>query len=189
MRVDGNSRRTATLAVALLLLIVAVVAGCGSGSSTTDASAASSAGSPSEFTRPGDKTTNAYAVFGHEASNEERQAAYLVLKRDYKARAHGAWKTQCSTLSSKLITQVFEATGVSGVEKTCPNALSILARPLASTKKVRVNTLAGSIAVLRVKGRKAYAFYHGTKDKDYVMPMENVNQQWKVAALLEEPIG
>ncbi|HEX4306882.1 MAG TPA: hypothetical protein VHZ54_12665 [Solirubrobacterales bacterium] len=178
-----ENKRTATLATILLILVVTAIAGCGSGSSTTDASAASTGGSPSEFIKPGKKATNKYAEFGHAADDAEREAASKVLTENFKARAMGNWATQCSTLTRTVVKEIEGGPESSGNGQKCAASLKQLALPLSESKPARANTLEGSIDVLMVKGIKAYALYHGTKHKDYAMPMEKEGATWKVASL------
>lgn len=181
MKAGENKRRTAILA-AILLALIAAIAGCGSGSSTTDASAASTGGSPSEFIKPGKKATNKYAEIGHAADDAEREAASKVLTENFKARAKGNWATQCSTLTRPVVKEI-EGPESSGNGLKCAASLKQLASPLSESKAARSNTLTGPIDVLMVKGVKAYALYHGTKHKDYAMPMEKVGNVWKVGSL------
>jgi hypothetical protein len=164
-------------AMALVLLVSA----CGSGSSSTSGSSDPSAPS-AEFTGKGGE--NKPASFGGIADGGEREAASRVLERSLKARAAGDWAAQCATLNASMIAKI-EAEGKKlDAGKGCAKSLRAEAEPLAKTKAIRANTLTGPIDVLRVEGIKGYALYHGTKGKDYAMPMEKNGGEWKVAALV-----
>jgi len=171
---------------AVLLLAAAgaaALAGCGSSSSanTSEAAAAGSAKPSVEFTAKGGNDHP--ASFGVVASEEEREAASKVLEASLKAREGGDWAAQCATLTAAKIEQIHADAPNVGGGKTCASALEAEAQPLSASKAVRADTLTGSIAVLRVKGKKAYALYHGTGHKDYAMEMEKEGGAWKVAQL------
>jgi hypothetical protein len=164
------------------ILIVAIIAGCGGGSSATDASAALAGGSPGEFMKPGSKA-NKYAQFGREASDEQREAASIVLKRNFQAREHANFRGQCASLSEPAVKRVEEEDLLIGVAEGCVAAVKLAAEPLSKSAKARRDTLAGPIDVLRIKGKQAYALFHGNDGKDYEIPMELVGRKWQVGAL------
>lgn len=182
MKEGENKRRTATVTAILLVLIAAAIAGCGSGSSTTDASAASTGGSPNEFTKPGSKA-NKYAHFGKEATNAQREAASVVLKKNFEARAKANFKGQCASLSKAAVKKVEEEDLLIGVAEGCVAAVKLAAEPLSASAKARRDTLSGPIAVLRIQAKEAYALFHGNDKKDYAIPMELEGGKWKVGAL------
>jgi hypothetical protein len=64
-----------------------------------------------------------------------------------------------------------------------------MAAPLKKTAKARADSLEGPIAVLRMKGNKGYALYHGTNHIDYAMLMVKEAGQWKVGALLASELN
>jgi hypothetical protein len=48
--------------------------------------------------------------------------------------------------------------------------------------------MTGPIDALRVENETAYAFYHGTKGEDFVIPMIKEDGEWKVASLQEQEV-
>lgn len=188
----------------LFAALMAVIVGCGGGSSS-DASDGESQVSDSqasnkiEASQPGEgepsqtfvakRGSNRIPKFGEEASAAEREAASKVLEENLKARESGDWAAQCASLSPEAINLVEEGAQAQGVAKgSCAKELKGRAEPLQQTKGLRANTMTGPIDALRFKGSSAYALYHGAAGADYAMPMEKVDGEWKVGALLtEEP--
>lgn len=175
--------------VATVALIVFAV-GCGGGSSSPSSTSGSSTGdaageASAAFLRP-KSPTNRYVKFGSEASAALRNAASSVLSENLKAREEANFAVQCATLNAAAVKKVVEPKKkqVTTRPKTCTKALAEIAQPLPDTEIVRFDTLGGPIAALRIEGKKAYALYHGTDHKDYAMPMEREDGQWKVGALL-----
>jgi hypothetical protein len=119
-------------------------------------------------------------TFGDVASATERDAANAVIVMSLRARQAGDFQTQCATLSASAIEAVPDAKN----RKRCPLALKRFAEPLSATKSTRKDTLRGSISVLRVKGDRGYALYHGTDGKDYAVPLEREADGWKVSSVL-----
>jgi hypothetical protein len=158
------------------VLLLGLLAGCGGSSSASSGSSTNA-----EFIDP--KPTEKIATFGQEASDAEREAASEVLEESLQARAEGDFKKQCATLSKGGIKAVEEGFTVQYDEKNCPRSLGIQAEPLTQTKGVRANTMTGPIDVLRVKGDRGWALYHGTKGKNYAMLMEKEGDDWGVARL------
>lgn len=179
-----------------MLLIAAglsvLAAGCGGGSSSTSSGASSAADTTSasngesgkggegenEFAIPGQK--NEAVEFGKEASDSEREAASVVLEENLEARASHDWAAQCASLNSLGVKAIEENPKNKG--KTCAQVLSV--EGSKAPENLLENTLEGEIDVLRVKGAKAFALWHGTGGNDYAMAMENENGQWKVATLI-----
>lgn len=171
--------------IALLVCVCALSAcGGGSGSSTTSNTTGTSATEPSAEFR-GKGTNGELASAGKESTAAERQAASAVLEKSFEARAAGDWVTQCETLAAGLIQQLEktaskDASTAKG-KATCPEALEALA---GKAKKSSLgNTMTGPLAALRVNGGQAFAFYHGTGGKDYVIPMAEEGGEWKVVVL------
>ncbi len=188
----------------LVVMALAVLAGCGGSTSTPSSTSSSNSssepdpastpssqkggGTSSEFISPGGE--NKYAKFGEEASDEEREAASRILTESLEARQAGEFEAQCSTLSKAPLEELAAGSGApvgltgQALVEACGKGLKKLATPLSGSAEVRKNTLSGEIAVLRVKGKKGYALYHGTEGADYAMPMEKEGLGWKVAALV-----
>ena len=167
-------------AVALVVAAVLLVAGCGGGGSSSSDSSSSS-GTSSEFRDPaGGKEP--IATFGEEAEEDLRGEVSEVLAENLAARENADFATQCATLGVGGMKVIFGKEGVKASE--CQAKLEQLAKPLLRTKGFRVDTLSGEIAALRVKGDQAYALYHGNDGKDYAMPMEEEDGEWKVGALV-----
>ncbi len=151
-----------------------IVAGCGGGTATSATDPDPSA----QFIEKGHE--NVIPRFGKESSVEEREEASAVLTENLKARAAGAFATQCKTLNKEGVASIPEAKGKS----SCPGALKKIGEPLSQTKKARKDTLTGPISALRVKGTKGYALYHGNDGKNYAMPMGKENGSWLVSAIV-----
>jgi hypothetical protein len=174
------------LGMALAAAVVFVLSGCGgggsSGATSSDPPTVAAPGSSKEFTKPGGE--NKFAGYGDEANTAEREAASLILEENFAARAAGEWPKQCASLSPKAIKKLEAATKAAVPKGGGAQSLKAAAEPLSGTKKIRADTLQGPIDVLMVKGTSAYALYHGTGGKDYAVPMEKVNGEWKVGALV-----
>lgn len=186
MNKRGGIQSTFVLIAAVLMAALAV--GCGSGGSSSTADSTSAGGSSAEFIKAGSK--NVAAKFGKEADDAEREAASQVLEYNLNARAAGNWAAQCSSLSASTQKTLEEAPTVvgSGNPVSCSKSLETQAKPESATQEVRANTMTGPIAVLRVKGSKAFALYHGTQGKDYAIPMSKEGGVWKVDAVLTREI-
>jgi hypothetical protein len=167
------------------VLMAALAVGCGNSGSSSSTSAG---GSSAEFIKPGSK--NVAAEFGKEANDAEREAASQVLEGNLQARAAGNWAAQCSSLSAAVQKELEVSPTVVGGGKpvSCAKSLETQAKPESATKEVRANTMTGSVAVLRVKGNKAFALYHGTQGKDYAIPMSKEAGIWKVGSVLTQEI-
>lgn len=183
--------------MSLIPVAVAVLAGCGGGSSSTEGSASNSApttasttsqsepsgAEPSaEFVGKGKNGT--LAKVGTEADASEREAASHVLEESLAARASGDWEAQCATLAAFVIKQVEKAAAILGASGGCAAALEAESAP--TPPSALASTMSGPLAALRVKGKRGFAFYHGAKGKDYVMPMTKEGAEWKVASLQEQ---
>jgi hypothetical protein len=204
-----------TIALLAAVLLSALALGCGSNSSDSSESSSSSGSSSSaesttkasdttseaetgnegeatggkasaEFLSP--KGKNQIAKFGQEADVEEREAASSALEESLQARAGGDWATQCETLSATGIKNVEGSVAANGAGPSCAKQLEAQAQPLSETKEIRANTMTGPIAVLRVKGNKGFALYHGAKGLDYAMPMTKEGDEWKVNALVTQEV-
>jgi hypothetical protein len=186
MTTKGRAQSTFLFIAAVLMAALAV--GCGSSGSSSSTDATSSGGSSAEFIKPGSK--NVAAKFGTEADDAEREAASQVLEGNLEARAAGNWAAQCASLSAKTQKTIEESPSVTpgGKPVGCAQSLETQAQPVSATKEVRANTMTGPIAVLRVKGNKAFALYHGTKGKNYTIPMVKEDGTWKVDSVLTQEI-
>jgi len=164
--------------IAAFICLGLIVAGCGGGSSSTSSSSTTNEEASAAFIKKGH--VNVLPKFGEEASEEEREAVNAIVVENLKAREAADFATQCKTLGRKGMAEVPGAKN----QQTCAKALTELAEPLSKTKEAREDTLKGSIAVLRVKGDKAWALYHGAKGKDYAVPLEKEDGTWKVSSVL-----
>lgn len=191
---------------ALIVAGLAVMIGCGGGSSsnsdstspptsTSDSGATtapqntespSSASEPSkEFLSNG--KNGQLATIGKESSAAEREAASLALEENLDARAAGDWQTQCETLAASAVEQ-FEQAGSTLTPKTsCAKGLEEQAQSLPAF--ARANTMTGPIDAFRInQGINGFAFYHGTRGQDYVIPLIKQDGEWKVVVPQEEEI-
>ena len=155
-----------------LAVLGALAAGCGSGSSTA------ATGPSTEFMAKGGN--NKPATFGEPADQEEFEAAARVLEESLGARAAGEWAKQCATLTPSAIEKIEADAPNFGAKKGCANGLRAEAKPFATTKDSRANSLTGPITVLRVKGKRGYLLYHGAKHRDYAMPVAKEGGEWKI---------
>jgi len=169
-----------------LIGLALIVAGCGGGGSSSSGGGSSSAPSsdPSASPEPNAEFKTSHGgkkivEFGEEGSLEEWEAANAVVVENLKAREAGDWAGQCKTLSQAGIEEI------RGTKKRseCPARLKEIGEPLSRTKKLREDTLPGSIQVLRVKGNQAYALYNGNDGNDYAMPLIKEDGQWRVTRL------
>jgi hypothetical protein len=183
--------------------------GCGGGgsdsSSASSASEAStsntdtsktSAGSEAEPTAEGNSPpSNEFvgsgkngqlAALGTVASDAERSAASRVIEASFQARATADWAAQCATLTAEVVKQVEENASVFGSKPGCVKALEAQAN--GAPEAARANPMEGPVVVLRTYDPKAFAFFHGTRGKDYVVPMEKEGGVWKLAALQEQEV-
>jgi hypothetical protein len=191
-------RRNIAGALIAAVAILAFVAGCGSSSDDSSSNAGSSTASGESSASGGEgsaeflskKGENKIVKFGEEASEEERDEASEVLVENLKARAAADFATQCDSLTKAAIEKVEESAINLGRanEKGCENALQVAAEPLFETEEIRAFNMEGPVGALRVKGKKAYALYHGTENKDYYIEMEKVGDEWKVARLKTEEL-
>ncbi|MBS1882076.1 MAG: hypothetical protein JSS97_03875 [Actinobacteria bacterium] len=168
------------LVLALIGLAVFIV-GCGGGSSSS--SSASSDPSPGPEPSAEFKATGGgkkIVDYGKEGSLKEREAANAVVVKNLKAREAGEWAVQCETLAQTGINEIPGAKN----HGDCPKRLKEIGEPLARTKKLREDTLSGSIAVLRVDENIGYALYHGTDGKEYAVPLKKENGKWGVSGLI-----
>ncbi len=165
-------------AIATAMTIAMVAVGCGGSSANSSDGEASRS-----FLTPGQKSN--FVAFGEESDEDEREAASEVLEGNLEARAVGEWAKQCASLTKAIRKEVEEEISFYGPknQNSCARSLSAQARPASATRAIRSNTLTGPIDALRVKGERGYALYHGTQGKDYAMPMEKEDGEWKVDAL------
>ena len=181
---------------------ILIAFGCGGGSSSSSSDSTSSSGSnqttasqgsaPAGSTEPsieflGEGPNGKLAAVGKEASDVEREAASKVLEESFEAREAGDWAGQCATLASYLIEEIEKAVSVFG-KPGCPKALE--SQAASAPASTRENTMIGPIDALRVKeGFNGFAHYHGTKGKDYIIPMIKQRGKWKLVALTTEEIN
>lgn len=171
---------TGAIIVGLVIAFAAV--GCGGSSSD-----ASDAAGGSTFLKPGNDPK--ITKFGEEADEDERDAASSVLEENLQARAAGDWAKQCESLTPGAVKELQKENAENGeVQGSCAKDLEYQGEPKSQTASIRANTMTGSIDALRVKGNRGYALYHGTKGKDYAVPMEKVDGEWKVDDLLTEEL-
>lgn len=169
-----------------LIGLALLVAGCGGGGSSGSGSSSSSASSsdPGSHPEPNAEFKTSHGGkkivdFGEEGSLEEWEIVNAVVVENLKSREAGDWAAQCKTLSQAGIEEI------RGTKKRseCPARLKEIGEPLSGTKKLRKDTLPGSIQVLRVQGNQAYALYNGNDGYDYAVPLIKEDGQWRVTKL------
>lgn len=192
-----------TVLVAGVIACLLFVTGCGGGSDGTssgESSASSTTASPTTTTSAdngskssADKNAEPSAEFvgkgengklakaGKEASVADREAASKVLEESFEAREAKAWAAQCGTLTAKAVKTVEEEAAKEGKAKGCASSLESIGK--TAPQSILENPMTEPIAALRINGGEAFAFFHGTGGKDYVIPMEKENGEWKVSGL------
>ena len=147
------------------------------------ASGSSSGGGAASFREP--HADNSIPDFGAEATASERARATAALTAFLNARASGEWPKACPYLARATRTQLERFGGAAkGASKGCGAALAALSGGDAhSAGSSHAETLAGSVAALRVKGNSAFALYRGPSASKYVMPMVKQGGAWKVGQL------
>jgi hypothetical protein len=171
---------TKQIGIALLgaVLAMALLAGCGGSDS---ASGDSDSEVSTEFIQRGDGGSR-FARFGEESSAAEREAASRVLDESLDARSARNFKAQCATLTAGRVKSIEAKGNQLGIKGGCAESLEAEAE--VAPQSVLNNNMTGPIDVLRIEDDQAYALYHGTKGKDYAMPMKKEGGQWKVNAVV-----
>jgi hypothetical protein len=173
----------------VFILLVVVLSGCGGGSGGSTEAAETEArlypwlkGPTRQFLEPGGD--NIVQTFGKEASKAEREQASETIEAWMRARAAQDWKKDCSYFGPGYRENITsDAHGVTqGKVKNCPQALAYFKHKASGTY---INNLTGPVDSLRVGVYKeqlnqGYAQYHGNDGKDWIVPVERVNGQWKV---------
>lgn len=173
-----------TIVAAVIAAIVIAIAAVGCGGSSSDASEAAGGAS---FVKPGNNKK--ITKFGEEADDEEREAASEVVEENAQARAAGNWAKQCASLTPGAVKALEEENAERGeVQGSCAKDLEYQGEPKSQTASIRADTMTGPIDALRVKGDSGYALYHGKQGKDYAVPVEKVDGEWKVDDLLTEEL-
>lgn len=147
------------------------------------ASSGSSGGAASFRTPTGD---NSIPDFGAEATASERSRATVALAAFLRARAAGDWTTACSYLSATTRRQL-ETFTRSSKTKGCGPVLAALSNGPGGTRV----TLTSGVAALRIKGKSAFALFHGPHNSKYVMPLLSEGGAWKIGqvAPIAYPLG
>lgn len=172
-----NLARAVTIAAVAALLL----AGCGGESSGSDTGSGEGAAEPSKgFKDPeGPGGRERIATFGKESGDTEREEASAALAENLEAWEKADFATQCETLGKRGL-EAFLGRGEASELSKCQKELE----SLAESTDARADTLEGEIAALRIKGNQAYALYHGSDGKDYMMPMEKEDGTWKAWSIV-----
>ena len=170
-----------------LLMAALLLAGCGGGGDSTSTASKEKTvdwseyppGPTRQFVVPGGD--NAVQTFGREATPAERKQAAAIIGAWMRARAVQDWAKDCSYFGrgySKNITT--DAHGVTnGRVKSCPEALAYFKHEASGDY---VNNFKGTtVASLRIGEGHGYAQYHGTDGKDWIVPVERNDGEWKVS--------
>lgn len=142
-------------------------------------------GAAREFLVP--EGDNLVQTFGDEGTAAEREEVSKVVHAWMKARVAEDWVTDCKYLSRAYVKDlVWDVRGVTkGKVTTCPGALEFFGDSASGSSG---NTLTGPIDSLRVKGETqntewyAWAQWHGPNGKDWVLPLTQEGEVWKVTA-------
>jgi hypothetical protein len=157
-------------------------------STTSTSSSSTSGGGAASFRRTsGD---NSIPNYGTEAPGSERARASAALAAFLHARAGSEWEHACAYLAAATRGQLEKFAALSkGKVKGCGPVLGALSKGPTSA---RADTLtAAGVAALRVKGKSAFALFHGPNGSKYVMPMVNEGGAWKMSQLapVAYPLG
>ncbi len=178
-------------ALTAILLLGLLVASCGGGGGATESKTDAASGSEASAQFLKVTGPNELLEFGSEATQAEREAANTVLQKSFKARAAANFAVQCAILTKEVVEKI-KATAhvsVSGkAPKGCVGRLKEMATPLTRSEEAREDRLDETIPAMRIKGKKAFAVFHGTDGKNWVIPMEKESGSWRVAALEEEEL-
>lgn len=194
------------IVVALIVAGLAAMIGCGGGSSSSSESTSSQSPTSDSGTTTAPENTESngsasepsteflsngkngqLARIGKESSAAEREAASLALEKSLDARAAGDWETQCETLAASVVEQLEQPASTLTPETTCAKGLEEQAQSLPPF--ARANTMNGPIDAFRInQGINGFAFYHGTRGRDFVIPLIKQDGGWKVVAPQEEEI-
>jgi hypothetical protein len=178
------------LAVAIAVLVaVAMVACGGSGDSTQSTAAPTTSGGKAHasgegsaaFRTPGGD--NSVQNFGEEADAAELEAAAATLVAYMRSRAEDDWAKECAYLAKTTVAPLQQLASSSPQLKGKGCGAVLAALSSGTPASVRVNTMAGGLASLRVEGDRGFALYHGTHGVDYFVPMVKEDGEWKVGAL------
>ncbi len=155
-------------------------------------SSSGSGGGASGFRAPsGD---NSIPNYGSEAPPTERERATAALAAFLQARAKGEWPRACTYLATPTRTQLERLLGAAAKGKAqaggCGRTLAALSKGPAAAHADSL-TLTGGVVALRIKGKSAFALFHGPKGSKYVMPMVSEGGAWKMNQLapLPYPLG
>jgi hypothetical protein len=160
-------------------------------SHSSSPSASGSGGGAAGFRAPsGD---NSIPNYGNEAPPTERERATTALAAFLRARAGGEWPRACTYLAATTRTQLERLLGaVKGKAQAggCGRTLAALSKGPAAAHADSL-TLTAGVAALRIKGKSAFALFHGPKGSKYVMPMVSEGGAWKMSQLapLPYPLG
>src|SRR5215212_6387775 len=120
-------------------------------------------------------------IYGHEASDPERDQASHVVTGWMRARSRRAWGKDCHHMSLVVKKPLLkDAHGVTqGRAKTCAQALSYFGSQASGNL---VNTMTGPIDSFRVEDDHGFALYHGRSGHDWAVTMDREGGKWKVSA-------
>jgi hypothetical protein len=136
------------------------------------------------------KGDNSIPDFGREAHPSERQRAVAALTTFLRARANGEWSKMCRYLARPNLRLLDGfARNPKGKSMDCGSVLAALQKKASSAE--RADPLISGLAALRIKGKSAFALFHGANNNKYVMPMQNEDGAWKMTQLapLPYPLG
>jgi hypothetical protein len=157
----------------------------------SSSSSPSSGGGAAGFRAPsGD---NSIPDYGNEAPPTERERAATALAAFLRARANGEWPRACTYLATPTRTQLERLLGAAKGKVQaggCGRTLAALSKGPAAAHADSL-TLTAGVAALRIKGKSAFALFHGPKGSKYVMPMTSEGGAWKMSQLapLPYPLG
>ncbi len=159
--------------------------------SPSPSSSSGSGGGAAGFrARSGD---NSIPNYGSEAPPTERERATTALAAFLRARAGGEWPRACTYLAATTRTQIERLLGAAKGKAQaggCGRILAALSKGPAAAHADSL-TLTGGVVALRIKGKSAFALFHGPKGSKYVMPMTSEGGAWKMSQLapLPYPLG
>lgn len=131
---------------------------------------------------------NSIPDFGEEARVSERQRATMALVAFLRARSEHDWSKVCLDLAVPVRKQL-EGFAKSPTAKThgCAPILARLSASGQTTTSTQNLNIGAGIAAFRIKGKMAFALFHGPNGSKYVMPMFSGRGKWKMTQLAPIP--
>jgi hypothetical protein len=173
----SRDERIRLLAVVVIAALAATLLGaCGDSGSS---------GGSDQFR---EQTKSPLLDFGEEGSESELEEAEETVSEFLAAHSKEDWEATCELLSEPMLSKLERlATNSTGLEDTsCPAFLEAFAVVSPQEKREGAEIEAGS---LRRQGAKGYLIYSGSGEVVYAMPLDQEDDEWRVAAISPQRLG